>query len=174
MDKQVPLIKLRPCEPEDLELLYSIENDPELWNTSNNEGPYSRYAIKNYIASAQPIQACGELRLVIEVTLSFGYHKAIGVVDLTNYSALSARAEVGIALLKKFRGLGYGKQALTLLEEFATKRLKIHLLYALVDSKNITSEKLFKNSDYQAISELPEWQYNEGEYRTLTLFAKFF
>lgn len=37
---------LRPLEPEDLELLYTIENDPSLWDTSNTDAPYSRFALK--------------------------------------------------------------------------------------------------------------------------------
>ena len=47
-------IYLRDLEPEDLELLYTIENAPELWNITNNDGPYSRFALKQYIASQQP------------------------------------------------------------------------------------------------------------------------
>lgn len=169
-----PVIQLRPCEPEDLELLYSIENDPTLWNTSNSEGPYSRYAIKHYIASAQPIHACGELRLVIEVTLSEGNREAIGLIDLTNYSALSARAEVGIALLKNYRGKGYAQQALALLEDFAINRLRIHLLYALVTPENFPSLKLFEKADFQQIAVLPSWHYAQASYRDIIVLAKFF
>ncbi|EJW94024.1 acetyltransferase, GNAT family, partial [gut metagenome] len=78
---------LRPCEPEDLELLYTIENDRELWDTSNADAPYSRYAIKQYIAAAEPIQVCGELRLIIDAINEEGKKIAVGLVDLTDYSA---------------------------------------------------------------------------------------
>ena len=53
---------LRPLEPEDLELLYSIENNEDLWNCSNADGPFSHYVLKKYIAEAATIHECGELR----------------------------------------------------------------------------------------------------------------
>ena len=53
-------IRLRAPEPEDLELMYRIENMPELWNISNTTVPYSRFLLKQYIA--QPCRSgdyCG-------------------------------------------------------------------------------------------------------------------
>ena len=37
-------IRLRALEPEDLELLYRWENNPELWSLGNTMSPYSRYS----------------------------------------------------------------------------------------------------------------------------------
>ena len=37
---------LRPLEPEDLELLYTIENDERLWNTSNTDDPTRALLLK--------------------------------------------------------------------------------------------------------------------------------
>lgn len=34
------LVRLRPMEPEDLDLLYRMENDPETWDVSNFSVPY--------------------------------------------------------------------------------------------------------------------------------------
>lgn len=60
---------LRPLEPEDLELLYSIENNEDLWNCSNADGPFSHYVLKKYIAEAATIHECGQLRLAIDIAL---------------------------------------------------------------------------------------------------------
>ncbi len=101
---------LRPLEPEDLELLYSIENNEDLWNCSNADGPFSHYVLKKYIAEAATIHECGQLRLAIDIALdkTNSPSRPIGLIDLTNYNALAARAEVGITLLKEHRGKGYG------------------------------------------------------------------
>ena len=40
------MTKLRPVEPEDLELLYTVENNPALWLKACGSGPYSRFALK--------------------------------------------------------------------------------------------------------------------------------
>ena len=44
-------IILRAPEPEDLEIMLAVENDPLLWeHSSENTGPYTRYQMKQYIA----------------------------------------------------------------------------------------------------------------------------
>ena len=45
-------IRLRALEPEDLEWLYSVENDEELWQWGSSNVPYSRYTLKTYIAES--------------------------------------------------------------------------------------------------------------------------
>lgn len=41
-------IRLRAMEPEDLELICEMENDPQQWDISNFTVPYSRYVMKQY------------------------------------------------------------------------------------------------------------------------------
>ena len=45
-------VRLRAMEPEDLDLLYKIENDERLWNVCTTNVPYSRYVLRDYIANA--------------------------------------------------------------------------------------------------------------------------
>ena len=42
-------IQLRAIEPEDLELLYSIENDMSVWNVGMTNVPYSKFALNEYL-----------------------------------------------------------------------------------------------------------------------------
>lgn len=167
---------LRPLEPEDLELLYTIENDEKLWNCSNADGPYSHYVLKKYIAEAATIHECGQLRLVIDIAPDKANRAShpIGLIDLTNYNELAARAEVGIALLKEHRGKGYGPKALQLIEKFAVERLRIHSLHAYVSPHNTQSMQLFEKANYQLIAQLPDWHYNKGKYEEIALFLKIF
>ena len=65
--KQHVEVRLRAMEPEDLDMLYHIENDRSLWNISATNVPYSRYALHNYIADAKnDIYIDGQLRMMIE------------------------------------------------------------------------------------------------------------
>ena len=48
----VETIRLRACEPEDLELLYRWENDPAYWCGDELRTPYSRYVLKQFILRA--------------------------------------------------------------------------------------------------------------------------
>lgn len=164
-------IRLRALEPEDLELLYTIENDTSLWDIGSTGTPYSRYALKQFISrQPQDIYQCGELRLVVFHTAS---QRAIGLIDLINFSPLDRRAEVGIALLKDARGKGYGQQALACLERFSSDMLHMNLLYAYVSAdNNPISRKLFLSSGYQEIARLPEWHFYHGSYEDVLLYQK--
>ena len=42
-------VYLRALEPEDLDLIYRIENDESIWELSHTQTPYSRYLIKEYL-----------------------------------------------------------------------------------------------------------------------------
>ena len=62
----IPSIRLRAIEPEDLDLLYLIENDTRLWNVGTTNVPYSRYTLHDYIAtSSDDIYADRQVRLII-------------------------------------------------------------------------------------------------------------
>ena len=168
-------ISLRALEPEDLSLLYTIENDTDLWDTSCTHGPYSKYTLKQYIASSATIYECGSQRFVISLEDATNQQiHTIGIIDLTNYAPLDSRAEVGIALLKEYRGRGFGAQALFLVEQYATKWLRIHTLYAKVLINNTMSTQLFEKAAYKNIAKLPEWHYINGKFKDIFLFMKTF
>lgn len=167
-------MKLRPVEPEDLDFLYTIENDWELWSFTSSDAPYSRYALKQYVASMPSVYSSGELRLIIEVEGSDGRYVPIGMADLTDYSPLYARAQVGIALLKTYRGRGYGQQAVSLLERLARTRLRVHSLYAYVSRGNRPSCNLFEKLGYKAVATIPDWFFEGGAYQPAALFLKLF
>ena len=64
---QNPEVRLRAMEPEDLDLLYRIENDVKLWHVSTTNVPYSRFTLHEYIAnSTGDIYVDRQVRLMIE------------------------------------------------------------------------------------------------------------
>ena len=166
-----PHVRLRALEPEDLNLLYTIENDVELWDVSETDTPMSRFAIRRYLAT-QPQNAwqAGEVRLVIEDSKT---QKTVGLIDLTDLSISNRRGEIGIALLKTERGKGYGAAALRKIESYAKKNLQLRFLYCKVSAlHNPISRSLFESNDYKQVAMLPEWHFYEGEYENLILYMK--
>lgn len=166
-------ITLRELEPEDLDFLYHMENDESLWLFGTCNHPTSRYALRQYLA-AQPsdIFSSGQMRLMA-VIRDGEKEEPVGLVDLTSHSPTDCRAEVGIAILKKHRGKGYGLQCLSKLEVFATSQLRIHLLYAYVSLKNnAVSRKLFERAGYNVSAIIPDWHYVNGTYEDAVLYTK--
>ena len=60
-------IRLRALEPEDVEFLYSIENDTAMWDVGCTSTPYSRFALNSYVmGNTADIFADKQMRLMIE------------------------------------------------------------------------------------------------------------
>ena len=76
-------INLRAVEPEDLELLYTWENDNKYWVISNTVTPFSRYTLKRYIENSHKnIYVNGQLRLMIDHIKS---ETTIGTIDIFDF-----------------------------------------------------------------------------------------
>lgn len=59
-------IYLRAIEPEDIDVMYEMENDPSMWDISSFTVPYSRYVLRQYIEGSQSdMFADKQLRLMI-------------------------------------------------------------------------------------------------------------
>ena len=164
-------IALRAPEPEDLDLLYTIENDTDTWDICSAKVDYSKFTLKKYLATQpQDIASARELRLIITDAES---NKAVGLIDLTNYSAINGSAEIGITILKEERKKGYGKSAVKEMERYAKNFLNLRMLYAHTLACNLSEGKnLFLACNYIPVATLPEWHYNNGKYVDLTVFKK--
>lgn len=163
-------IKLRAIEPEDLDLIHSIENDTLLWEVSNTNVPYSKYAIKQFISnSTNDIYTDKQIRFVIEDKVN---KESIGLVDLIDYSPNNNRAEVGVVILREYRQKGYGQKALNLLSEYAFNHIHINMLYAYVSVCNKDSISLFENSAYFRSTLLIDWKKTIYGYQDVYIYQK--
>lgn len=157
----LPFVTLRALEPEDLEDLYRIENDPELWDVGITNMPYSRYALHEYIASVSgDIYTDRQLRLVV----CDGEGHTVGMIDLANFDPQHRRAEVGIVIQKAFRDKGYGNAALAQLVVYARRVVHLHQLYAVVAESNRSCLKVFKDAGFQHNATLHDWLCDGYDY----------
>ncbi len=164
-------IILRSPEPEDLELMYTMENDTELWSVGNTTLPYSRYTLKRYLeTSCQDIVSEQQARFVIE-TLD---GNSCGMIDLAEYDPINSRAEVCIGILSGYRRQGIAAKALELLCNYATERLHLHQLYAYVPEWNQESLNLFQKSGFTPNATLKEWQRTENGYNDIIVMQRLF
>ena len=164
-------IKLRAIEPEDLDLLYRIENDVELWNVSTSNVPYSRYLLHEYVANNKnDIYSDGQVRMIVENSEG----EAIGVADLVNFDPSNLRAEVGLIILNDYRRQGYGIAVLNRIADYALRILHLHQLYAYVDVNNSPSLGVFQKADYKVAAEIKDWLYDGQNYHDSVLFQYVF
>lgn len=150
------MIRLRPLEPEDLEALYEIENDAFACSYTSNATPLSHYALREYIANQKSdIFADGQLRMAI--IDNERPEEVLGLADLSDFSFIHSRAEVGIYVVGKYRHTGCATEALQQLINYAFGRLNIHELHAYVDEQNEASVKLFSKLNFEATASLKDW-----------------
>lgn len=148
-------ITLRALEPEDLALLYRLENDTSLWTVGNSQAPYSQYVLRQYIAeSRRDIYELKQLRLVIEENES---GKAIGLIDLFDFDPHNRRSGTGILLDPDYQGKGMATEALRLLIEYAFSFLKLHQLYAHIPVGNKPSRSLYARCGFTVAGTLADW-----------------
>lgn len=163
--------QLRAMEPEDLDLLYKIENDVKLWNVSATNVPYSRYVLHDYIAhSSGDIYTDKQVRLIIENECG----KTIGMVDIVNFAPQHQRAELGIVIQEQFRGKGYGKAVVQEVLKYAKHVLHLHQIYVVVavDKGNILA--LFAQLGFTEGCRLADWLYDGTAYRDAVLMQYIF
>ena len=135
-------LKLRAVEPEDLDLMYLIENDSELWPCGQASVPFSHYALRQFIAESTIEKADGV---------------SVGFVDLQRYDPMHHRAEVGIVVVPEQQRQGLASEALRLLAGYVSSHLGIHQLYALVPEGNVASAALFRKCGYTKTATLRDW-----------------
>lgn len=165
-----PRLWLRAVEPEDLELLYTMENDPETWDVSNFNVPYSRYVLRQYIeSSACDVFADRQLRLMI--ALRDGGAVA-GTVDITDFSPLHARGEVGISIRREYRGRGLATEALDLLCDYAFGFLHLNQLVAHIAVDNEASLRLFASCGFVQCGVLKEWWRAADGFKDVALLQR--
>ena len=140
---------LRAPEPEDLELLYSWENNPEWWEIGNTLAPYSRYLLKEYIAES---------------------HR--GIFDLYDFDPHHRRAGVGILVDPLYQKNGLATEALELLAEYAFSYLKLHQLFVHIPIGNEPSKALFARCGFTVTGILTDWITTKDGYSDVLTMQK--
>jgi diamine N-acetyltransferase len=153
-------VVLRALEPDDLDFLFQLENDPDLWAHSDVlPAPVSRQALREYLChTSASLAEAGQLRLIISNEAG----QPVGTLDLYDYSARHQRAGVGIAVLPTERRQGRAAAALRALLPYARQHLLLHQLYCTVAAGNVASIKLFEEIGFLQVGVRRDWLRTNG------------
>ena len=142
-------IRLRAIEPTDLNFMYTIENDPNIWRVGNTLVPYSRHQLEQYILSSQhDLYAEKQLRLMIDLLQPENDKTTIGVIDLYDFEPHHKHAGVGIFVLPEEQEKGYATEALQVLIRYCFEILKLHMLHCSITADNTPSIRLFEKAGF--------------------------
>jgi len=161
-------IILRALESSDLDILYSTENNTDLWHVSYTITPFSKQILKQYLYEAhRDIYDAKQLRLAI----CLPDNAVIGFIDLFDFNPQHRRAGVGLVINDSaFRGKGYAKDALKVLINYSFSILQLHQLYCDITEDNNDSLNLFKSVGFKEIGIKKDWVYTNGGYKSVLMF----
>ncbi len=163
-------IILRAIEPEDLDLLYTIENDVSLWNVGTTNVPYSRYTLHDYIAHANDdIYSDRQVRLIIENEEG----DVVGIADVVNFDPQHLRAELGIVIQAAYRCQGYATAAIEEMLHYSLRVLHLHQVYVIVDDQNMIAQKVFNKLAFKESARLSHWLFDGHTYHDAVLMQRF-
>ncbi len=154
-------IKLRAMEPSDIDLMYEWENDPDTWQYSNTQTPFSRFHLEQYIINSHSdIYTDKQLRLMI-VNKKYD---TIGCVDLFEFDPKNKKAGLGILIAKPFRSKGHASETLDVIIKYCYTTLELHQLYCNITEENVKSMRLFKSKGFEVVGLKKDWILHENNW----------
>ncbi len=164
-------VRLRSPEPLDVDYIYHLENNPEIWHLGDNYYPFSKFDIENYIMTIpKDIYKLNQLRLMIE-KISDG--KALGTIDLFNFQPISRRVTVGIIINERQRRKGFATEALDLIINYCFDQLNLHQINAGILENNLPSIRLFESKGFILTGQQKDWVRASGKWLDLFFYQCF-
>jgi len=159
-------IFLRALELEDIDYLFSLENNEKYWSISDAQVPFSRYLLTSYLENSDmDIYKVKQLRLVI----SNYENSTIGLIDLFDIDFKNKRAGVAIIINENKQSKGYAKEAVELLVKYSKTHLYLHQLYCNILDDNIRCLKLFKSVNFTEVGVKKDWVMFDGKFKNEVL-----
>jgi diamine N-acetyltransferase len=153
---------LRALEPEDLDFLFSAENDESFWEISGTQIPYSKYILQKYIENAhQDIYEAKQYRFVICNTQNI----PVGMIDLFDFNPQHKRVGVGILILPQYQGKGFASEALEMVIDYAFLYLNVHQIFANIIADNDKSITLFEKFNFKKVGIKKDWIFADDSYK---------
>jgi diamine N-acetyltransferase len=139
-------IYLRKVSSQDASLILEWENNPDFWDITENEGPFTMEDINHFIQSSNSLEVSGQLRYMVSNLDDC----IVGAVDLFDYNSITQSAGVGILIAKaEDRAVGYATDALMTLIRHARSGVQLKQLHCIIYPSNIASIKLFSRCGFE-------------------------
>ncbi len=104
---------------------------------------------------------------------SFENQEFCGAIGFNNLNKQHKRAEIGFWLLPESWGKGIMSEVLPLVSQYAFENLGLHRIEAQVETENLACQNVMKKNNFLFEGTLKEYEFKEGKYISLDLFALF-
>lgn len=160
---ETPRLVLRPFEERDLGIFAAYRSDPEVARYQGWDAPYSLLNAQAFFAIMQKVQpgAPGEwFQFAVE-------RKETGLMigDLGLYvHKENWQSEFGVTFSRDNQNQGYASEALHRLFDYVFHELKLHRIYARLDTRNIASARLMERLGMRREAHFLQSDWFKGEW----------
>ncbi len=138
------MISLRPLSKDDFNLVFEWENLAELWQFSEQRGPFSREDIASFVG-----KCLDSNNTEIERWIMCNTSTPIGAVDVFDYDTLNRTCGLGIFITHlENRNRGHAKAALKQAVTMLHRRGAL-LIRAIIYEDNTSSRRLFLSAGFR-------------------------
>lgn len=167
---QAQNLYLRALEPEDIESLYSWENNTSLWHYGATFAPFSKHVLAEYIANShEDIYTAKQQRFMVCTLTNM---QAIGTIDVYDFCPQNNRAGIGIFIVTSEQGKGYAAEALEILIRYCKDTLQMRQVYCEVATNNAISLSLFKKAGFEQTGIKKSWKRIKHDYIDVAFLQK--
>lgn len=143
------MITIRKATVRDCETILKWENNPLLWEVTDDTGPFTKSDIMGFLNEKNSLEKVSQERWIIE-----NVSTPIGMIDLFEWNKEAKSIGIGIAIPEMhFRKKGYATHALKIVHSVLYEKYGIHFFHCLIHPENESSIQLFKKLGYQKIEE---------------------
>jgi diamine N-acetyltransferase len=139
------MITIRKATPNDCDVILLWENNPLLWEVTDEPGPFTQDDISSFLEEKNSMTSANQERWIIE-----NMHEPIGMIDLFQWDPDQQSIGVGIAVPNiANRKKGFASAALKILHSAMQMKYGILHFHCIIHPDNPVSQKLFEKLGYQ-------------------------
>lgn len=165
------LVTLRPIEPDDYPTLNRFANDVEVELLGGGDPPSPTPQASSAAAYEQQRENPDSINFAI--TANEANSKLIGQCGLWRHDQLGRTVELGITIgVREYWGRGYGREAVTLLVDYAFRLRNLRKVHLSVHASNTRAIRCYAAAGFVEEGRLREQGWSNGAYVDLVLMGR--
>lgn len=157
-------IELKTVEREDLEFLKELDNNPEIRDCIEEDGPANIEAEEEFFD--EEIKSNGRIDLLICAD-----EDVVGLVNLLHIDKKSGKADLQEKILPDNQGNGYASEACELILQHGFENLRLHRVEASTFKFNEAGRNLLESLGFKYEGTHRKEKFKNGEYRDVEYYS---
>ncbi len=153
-------IAFRPIDKLDLNVITELKNDESTFLNLGTVDMYNSVQQEEWLANVSKNSQRNKNFVIITIDNEM----IIGVIRIYDIDTINSNCEVGIDIVKEYRGKGYGSKAYQMILKYIFEHLNMHMVYLKVMENNETALLMYKKVGFTITGYYREYMYRYGKY----------